>query len=77
MKYICFGYIKPGKFENMSASERNATYDECFEYNDELRKNGHLVAGDRTFNLLTSHQQPKTKGFNDFPAVFAVTSRHF
>ncbi len=31
----------------------------------------------RTFNLLTSHQQPKTKGFNDFPAVFFATVGSF
>jgi len=44
MKYICLGYLEPGKFENMSESERNTVLDECFSYNDELRKNGHLVA---------------------------------
>src|ERR1700678_3663195 len=44
MKYICLGYLEPGKFENMAESERNTTLDECFSYNDELRKNGHLVA---------------------------------
>src|SRR5271156_6129424 len=44
MKYICLGYLEPGKFENMSESERNTVFDECFSYNDELRKNGHLVA---------------------------------
>jgi hypothetical protein len=44
MKYICLGYIEPEKFENMSETERNTTLDECFSYNDELRKNGHLVA---------------------------------
>ncbi|MGB2665127.1 MAG: YciI family protein, partial [Candidatus Acidiferrum sp.] len=44
MKYICLGYIEPGKFENMSESERNTVFDECFSYNDELRKNGNLVA---------------------------------
>jgi len=43
MKYICLGYLEPGKFENMSESERNTVYDECFSYNDEMRKNGHLV----------------------------------
>ena len=43
MKYICLGYLEPGKFENMSESERNTVLDECFSYNDELRKNGHLV----------------------------------
>jgi hypothetical protein len=46
MRYICLGYLEPGKFENMSESERNTTLDECFSYNDELRKNGHLVAED-------------------------------
>ena len=44
MRYICLGYLEPGKFENMSESERNTMFDECFSYNDELRKNGHLVA---------------------------------
>jgi len=44
MKYICLGYLEPGKFENMPESERNNMLDECFSYNDELRKNGHLVA---------------------------------
>ena len=44
MKYICLGYLEPGKFENMSESERNTMLDECFSYNDALRKNGHLVA---------------------------------
>ena len=44
MKYICLGYIEPGKFENMSESDRNTVLDQCFSYNDELRKNGHLLA---------------------------------
>jgi hypothetical protein len=29
----------------MSEDERNAVFDECFEYNDHLRANGHLVEG--------------------------------
>ena len=44
MKYICLGYLEPGKFENMSESERNTVLDECFSYNDELRESGHLLA---------------------------------
>lgn len=43
MKYICLGYIKPGTFEGMTESERNAVLDDCFEHNDHLRANGHLV----------------------------------
>jgi hypothetical protein len=46
MKYICLGYIEPGKFENMSGSERHTMLDECFSYDDELRKNGHWAGGE-------------------------------
>jgi len=44
MKYVCLGYLEPGKFEQMTEDERNAVFDKCFEYNDHLRANGHLVA---------------------------------
>ena len=46
MKYICLGYIEPNKFETMSESERHATLDECFTYDDALRKNGHFAGGE-------------------------------
>ena len=44
MRYICLGYFEPGKFEGMTEDGRRAVLDECFEYNDHLRANGHLVA---------------------------------
>lgn len=43
MKYIYLGYIEPGKFEAMTEDDRNAVLDACFEHNDHLRANGHLV----------------------------------
>ena len=43
MKYICLGYLEPGKFESMTEPERNAVFDECFEHNDHLRANGNLA----------------------------------
>lgn len=46
MKYICLGYIEPGKFENMTESERHGMLDECFGYDDHLRANGHFAAGE-------------------------------
>ncbi|SPE54285.1 DGPFAETKE family protein [Verrucomicrobia bacterium] len=46
MKYICLGYIEPNKFETMSESERSAMLDECFTYDDVLRKNGHFAGGE-------------------------------
>jgi len=45
MKYIVLGYF-PEKFETMSESERNTMLDDCFTYDDELRKNGHWVGGE-------------------------------
>jgi len=29
MKYICLGYLEPGKFEGMTEDERHATLDDC------------------------------------------------
>ena len=46
MKYICLGYIEEEKWETMSDSERDAMLDECFEYDDLLRKNGHFAGGE-------------------------------
>jgi hypothetical protein len=38
--------MDPKKWETMSESERNAFIDECFAYDDVLRKNGHFVGGE-------------------------------
>ena len=46
MKYICLGYIEPGKFEGMTSEEQLAMLDMCFEYDDHLRGNGHFLAGE-------------------------------
>ena len=46
MKYICLGYIAENKFESMSESERDAMVDECFTYDEVLRKNGHFAGGE-------------------------------
>ena len=46
MKYVCLGYLDPKKWETMSESEQNAMMDECFAYDDVLRKKGHFVGGE-------------------------------
>lgn len=46
MKYICLGYMDEKKWDTMSETERNAFMDECFAYDDELRKNGHFIGGE-------------------------------
>ena len=46
MKYICLGYYDPAKHAAMTEDERNAMFDECFEYDDQLRANGHFAGGE-------------------------------
>ena len=46
MKYICFGYLDVENWEKKSESERNALVDECFAYDDVLKKNGNWVSGE-------------------------------
>jgi hypothetical protein len=61
MKYICLGYIEPNKLETMPESERNAMVDECFTYDDELRRKGHFAGGE----ALQPPQMAKTLRWKD------------
>jgi hypothetical protein len=54
VKYICRGYMDSKKWETMSESERNAMMDECFAYDDVLRKKGHFVGGEALQSALNA-----------------------
>ena len=46
MKFVCLGYIEAGKFETMPERERDAMVDDCFTYDDVLRRNKHFAGGE-------------------------------
>jgi hypothetical protein len=46
MKYVCLGYYDEKKWETLSQDERNVLMDECFAYDDVLRKKGHFATGE-------------------------------
>ena len=46
MKFLCLGYTDERAWDTMSENERNAFMEECFRYDDVLRKNGHFIGGD-------------------------------
>jgi hypothetical protein len=46
MKYVCLGYIDQARFDSLPESERHALIDECFAYDDELRRGGHFAGGE-------------------------------
>ena len=46
MKYICLGYIEDGKWDSLTEDQRKTLMEECFAYDDELRKNGQFLGGE-------------------------------
>lgn len=46
MRFICLGYADPAIFGSMSEEELKANMDECFAYDDELRRGGHFTGGE-------------------------------
>lgn len=60
MRYVCLGYTEEKKWETMPESERQALIEECFAYDDVLRKGGHFIGGEalqsaRTATTLRYH----------------------
>jgi hypothetical protein len=45
MKYICLGYIDLKEYGTRPEEEQLALTDECFDYDDILRANGHFTGG--------------------------------
>lgn len=46
MRFICLGYYDPAKHAAMTEDQRHEMFDECFEYDDHLRANGHWGGGE-------------------------------
>ena len=46
MRFICLGYADPAIFGSMSKEEMEKAMDECFAYDDELRRGGHFAGGE-------------------------------
>lgn len=61
MKFICLGYIEEGKFESLTEQDRDAFVEECFAYDDELRRGGHFAGGE----ALQSPRNAVTLRFRD------------
>ncbi|MDE3048668.1 MAG: YciI family protein [Nitrospirota bacterium] len=46
MKYICLGYLDVTQWATLSDDQQGAMIDECFAYDEVLKKNGHWVDGE-------------------------------
>ncbi len=54
MRFICLGYAGPNVFNAMSKEEMDSAMDECFAYDDELRRGGHFVGGEALQEATTA-----------------------
>lgn len=46
MKYVCLGFIDEAKFAQLPQEDAQRMMDECFAYDDELRRGGHFLGGE-------------------------------
>lgn len=46
MKFVCLGFISESKYEALSEAEGQRMMEECFAYDDELRRGGHFLGGE-------------------------------
>jgi hypothetical protein len=65
MKYVCLGHYNEADWEGSTEAERNTFVDECFVYDDILRKNGNFAGGE----ALDSHRNAATVRFKDGKVV--------
>ena len=46
MRFICLGYADPTVFTSMPKDELESAMEQCFRYDDELRRGGHFTGGE-------------------------------
>jgi hypothetical protein len=46
MKFVCLGYLDEAKFSAIPPAEAESMMEECFAYDDVLRRGGHFVGGE-------------------------------
>jgi len=46
MKYVCLGFIDETKFAGIPPADAKKMMEDCFAYDDELRRGGHFLGGE-------------------------------
>jgi len=72
MKYVCLGFIDETKFAAIPQEEAQKKFEECFAYDDELRRGGHFLGGealDSARNAVTLRMKNGKVEVTDGPFV--------
>jgi hypothetical protein len=70
MKYICLGFIDETKFAELLKEGGQRMMEECFAYDDELRRGGHFLGGealDSARNAVTLRSKDGEVAVTDGP----------
>ena len=77
MRFVCLGYMDESDWDAMSEAERGAIIEECFAYDDELRRGGHVQGGEALQSVrhtVTLRHRNGSVAVSDGP--FAETKEH-
>lgn len=72
MKYVCLGLYDEAAFAQMSQADAQRMFEECFAYDDELRRGGHFLGGealDSAQNAVTLRMRNGEVQVTDGPYV--------
>ena len=72
MKYVCLGFFDETKFAQIPQEEVQKKFEECFAYDDELRRGGHFLGGealDSARNAVTLRMKNGKVEVTDGPYV--------
>jgi hypothetical protein len=70
MKFVCLGFYDESKFAQLPPDDAQRMMEECFAYDDELRRGGHFVGGealDSARNAVTLRMQDGEVAVTDGP----------
>ena len=72
MKYVCLGFYDEKKFDALAPEEAQKMMEECFAYDDVLRRGGHFLGGealDSARNAVTLRMKHGEVQVTDGPYV--------
>jgi hypothetical protein len=72
MKYVCLGFYDETKFAQLPPEDARRMMEECFAYDDELRRGGHFLGGealDSARNAVTLRMKDRGVQVTDGPFV--------
>lgn len=61
MRFLCLGYIDESQWDAVSQGEQQSLMEECFQYDDELRRNGHWADGSGALQSASSAKTLRSK----------------